>query len=102
MTQGVHEFPGEFYTSKTKETVTVVVDVNDLMLSFQSRHVDGLLNQLNCEFTLVKRGWVFTDFQLRRVRTGEVYKLTFWNAAGDKVRQFLEWEAEVRSGAREI
>ena len=111
MNQGAFECAGEFYTASTKETVTVLVDGFDHCVSFQSRHIEERINNLwVCDWTFIKRGWLFTDFQLKLNRishhsnqalTGEVYKLTFWNAAGDKVRQVIDHHKESIRRARE-
>lgn len=91
----VIEVSGELYTSQSKETITVEVNWITGCVSFFDRFENEYANSRgNRDFIFMKRGWVFTDFSIRHKEKPLIYKLTFFNRDGDKVKQLIDATAD--------
>ncbi len=87
----VIEVVAELYTPQAKETITVELNWYTGSVSFWDRFQNEQVNsRVNYDFTFVKRGWIFTDFACRHLEKPLTYKLTFFNRAGDQVRELVE------------
>lgn len=87
----VIEVSGELYTSQSKETINVEVNWITGCVKFWDRHEKEFANsRMHHDFVFMKRGWMFTDFSVRHLEKSLIYKLTFFNRDGDKVKQLID------------